>query len=78
VAVTAARAALGAPSAPLDQVRLELELADGERLALTARATHRLPVIRARGAAPVRIDFAACQLDGHGEGPAGWLEAGGL
>jgi hypothetical protein len=78
VAVTAARATLGAASAPLDHVSLELELADGERLSLTVRATHRLPVIRARGAAPVRIDFAACRLDGQAEGPAGWIEAGGL
>src|SRR5439155_792131 len=54
VAVAAAHAALGPADAPLAHVGLELELVDGRRLRIAARALHRLPVIRARGRAPVR------------------------
>jgi len=36
-------------------------------------------VIRARGRAPVRVEFAACCLEGApAADPAGWLEVGGL
>ena len=79
VAVAAAHAALGPADAPLAHVGLELELVDGRRLRIAARALHRLPVIRARGRAPVRVEFAACCLEGApAAGPAGWLEVGGL
>ena len=79
IAVAAARAALGPAEAPLARVTLELELADGSRRRLAARALHRLPVIRARGRAPVRVEFAACCLDdAPAPDPAGWLEVGGL
>jgi len=79
VAVAAAHAALGPADAPLAHVGLELELVDGRRLRIAARALHRLPVIRARGRAPVRVEFAACCLEGaSAAGPAGWLEIGGL
>src|SRR5207302_781618 len=60
VAVAAAHAALGPADAPLAHVGLELELVDGRRLRIAARALPRLPVIRARGPAPVRVGFAAC------------------
>ncbi|HJQ83739.1 MAG TPA: hypothetical protein VKA21_06680, partial [Candidatus Binatia bacterium] len=81
VAIAAARATLAGPDGSLERVALEVRLSDGEELALTVRTTHRLPVIRARGAAPIRIEFAACRLDGDASGssePVGWLEAGGL
>jgi len=78
VAVATARATLGDADAPLDPVRIDLELADGTKLRVTAHAMHRLPVIRARGGAPIRLEFAACRVDGGGAAPAGWLEAGGL
>ena len=79
VAVAAARAALGPADAPLAHVGLELALTDGHRLRIEAHALHRLPVIRARGRAPVRVEFATCCLDGAPAAePAGWLEVGGL
>jgi hypothetical protein len=82
VAIVSARAVIARSESPLDRVTLEMELADGERLVVATRAIHRLPVIRARGAAPVRFEFAACGVEGPaGETrpwPAGWLEAGGL
>jgi len=79
VAVAAAHAALGPADAPLARVGLELELADGRRLRIAARALHCLPVIRARGRAPVRVEFAACCLESApAADPAGWLEVGGL
>ena len=79
IAVAAARARLGPADAPFEGMTLELELADGARLSLGARAIHRLPVIRARGGAPIRLEFAACGLDGATDPwPAGWFEAGGL
>ena len=78
VAVAAAHAALGPADAPLARVGLELELADGRRLRIAARALP-LPVIRARGRAPVRVEFAACCLESApAADPAGWLEVGGL
>ena len=77
--MAAAHAELGPADAPLAHVGLELELVDGRRLRIAARALHRLPVIRARGRAPVRVEFAACCLEGApAAGPAGWLEVGGL
>jgi len=79
VAVAAAHATLGPADAPLARVGLELELADGRRLRIAARALHRVPVIRARGRAPVRVEFAACRLESTpAADPAGWLEVGGL
>src|SRR5205814_9228259 len=79
VAVAAAHAALGPADAPLARVGLELELADGRRLRIAARALHCLPVIRARGRAPVRVEFAACCLQSApAADPAGALEVGGL
>ena len=70
VAVAAARATFGPADAPLAHVTLDVDLADAGRLRVVARALHSLPVIRAGGRAPVRIEFAVC--------PAGWLEVGGL
>ena len=80
VAVAAARATIGSTHAALENVRLDVDLVDGERLRVAAHAIHRLPVIRARGAAAVRVEFAACGLDGvAGDAtPAGWVEAGGF
>jgi len=77
VAVVGGHVALAGGEAALERVEVVLELADGTRLRLAAHAIHRLPVIRARGAAPIRIEFAACRLDGE-TSPAGWLEAGGI
>lgn len=77
VTIVAGRAELARGKGALERVDVTLELADGARLELTAHAIHRLPVIRARGAAPVRIEFAACRLDGE-TSPAGWFEAGGI
>jgi hypothetical protein len=76
VPVTAARVALGPAAAPLADIALDLELGDGGRLRVGAHALHSLPVIRNAGHAPVRIEFAACFLDGVG--PAGWVELGGV
>jgi hypothetical protein len=59
-----------------DRVRLEVELAGGERLRVDATPLHRLPVIRTAGPVPVRIDFLACTLAGDGR-PVGWCEVGG-
>jgi hypothetical protein len=42
-----------------------------------AAAVHRLPVVRVRGATAIRVEFAACRLEGADE-PAGWCEVGGL
>jgi hypothetical protein len=77
VGVAAARAALGAAETPLERVRLDVELESGERLALEAHAVHRLPVVRLQGPSALRLEFAACRLDG-GAWPAGWCEVGGL
>jgi hypothetical protein len=77
VAIVGGRAALAHGEAALEHVDVTLELADGARLELAAHAVHRLPVIRARGATPLRIEFVACRLDGE-TSPAGWLEAGGI
>ena len=77
VAIVGGRAVLARGEAALERVEVTLELADGARLDLAAHAVHRLPVIRARGATPIRIEFAACRLDGE-TCPAGWLEAGGI
>jgi len=77
VAVVAGRAVLADTASPLAQLRLDVELADGERLSVEARAVHRLPVIRARGSAPVRVEFAACRL-AEERAPAGWCEVAGL
>jgi len=77
IPVVAGTASLGSSDAPLTRVQLALELADGTRLDLVAHAVHRLPVVRLRGAAPLRLEFAACRVDGGTE-PAGWCEAGGV
>lgn len=71
--VVGGRARLGGDDAPLDRVRLDVELAGGERLGVELRAVHSLPVIRARGGTALRVEFAACRLAG-GASPAGWLE----
>jgi hypothetical protein len=79
VAVTAARVVLGGNDAPADRVALDVELADGRRLRIDAHAVHRLPVVRNAGGTPLRLEFAACRVDGEGGEPgypAGWLEAG--
>jgi hypothetical protein len=80
VTIVAARARLGPPDAPFERMTLDLELTDGARLSFAARAIHRLPVIRARGGAPIRLEFAACGIDGGPAPscPAGWFEVGGL
>ena len=81
VAVASAQAVTGGGDSPLERVTFDLALSDGERLAIVTEAIHRLPVIRARGGAAMRFEFAACRI-GPGPGasrvPAGWLEAGGL
>jgi NAD(P)-dependent dehydrogenase (short-subunit alcohol dehydrogenase family) len=76
-----ARVALGPADAPLERLALDLQLADGERVRIVARASHRLPVVRTRGPVPVRLEFAACRLDGGQEDevcPAGWCEVAGF
>jgi hypothetical protein len=75
--IARAQATFDSAAAPLERVTLEVELAGGERLHLVARAVHRLPVIRVRGGAPVRLEFAACRLEG-GAPAAGWCEVAGL
>jgi len=77
VPVLAARADLGPPEAPLDHFVLDVDLNDGAHLRLVAAAVHRLPVVRVRGATAIRVEFAACRLEGADE-PAGWCEVGGL
>jgi hypothetical protein len=77
VAVATARATLGPTDAPLERFALEVELASGERIRLVARALHRLPVIRAHGPRAVRLEFAACVVEGE-RTPAGWCEVGGI
>src|SRR5262249_53944714 len=71
-AVRSARATLGPPGEPLAELTLAVEVDGGEHVRIRARAAHRLPVIRSRGAAaPVRLEFAACCLEGDAV-PAGW------
>jgi hypothetical protein len=77
IAVAGGTASLGSPESPLTRLALALELENGERLDLVAHAVHRLPVVRLRGPTPLRLEFAACRLDGTQE-PAGWCEAGGV
>jgi hypothetical protein len=81
VAVASAQAVTGGGDSPLERVTFDLALSDGERLAIVTEAIHRLPVIRARGGAAMRFEFAACRIGagpGASRAPAGWLEAGGL
>jgi hypothetical protein len=61
----------------LERIGFDLGLEGGERVRLAATATHVLPVVRVRGPSAIRIDFAACRLDGATD-PAGWCEIGGL
>ncbi len=77
IEVAAGTASLGSSESPLTRLQLALELANGERLELVAHAVHRLPVVRLRGPTPLRLEFAACRLEGDRE-PAGWCEAGGV
>jgi len=77
IEVAAGTASLGSSESPLTRLQLALELANGERLELLAHAVHRLPVVRLRGPTPLRLEFAACRLEGDAE-PAGWCEAGGV
>jgi len=76
-AVTAARVRLGPPPAPLAHLALEVEIDGGERVSVDTSVVHELPVVRSRGAAAVRVVFAACAVDGSAT-PAGWCEAGGI
>jgi hypothetical protein len=76
-----ARVALGPAHAPLERLALDLRLTDGERVSIVARARHRLPVVRTRGPVPVRLEFAACRLDGGQDDEAcsaGWCEVAGF
>jgi hypothetical protein len=75
--VVAGTATLGPSDSPLTRMRLALDLANGEKLEVDARAVHRLPVVRLRGSAPLRLEFAACRLESE-TAPAGWCEAGGI
>jgi hypothetical protein len=75
--VVAARATPDDSGAPLAGFGLQVELAGGEHLELRAEALVRVPVVRARGPVVVRVEFAACRVDGQAE-PAGWCEVGGL
>jgi len=77
IEVVAGSALLGPSDSPLTCIGLALELANGERLEFTAHAVHRLPVVRLRGPTPLRLEFAACRLEGE-TAPAGWCEAGGV
>jgi len=76
--VVRARASVGDGNNPLERFVLEIELVGGRRLELVAHALHRLPVIRAHRPAPIRLEFAACRLEGSDGAPAGWCEVGGL
>ena len=51
-------------------------VADGG-VSVDTSVVHELPVVRSRGAAAVRVVFAACAVDGSAT-PAGWCEAGGI
>lgn len=75
VAVKAATARLDAAGAGWEAVALDVELTDGEHVRCVARVVHRLPVVRARAPAPIRLDFVSCSLDGRH--PVGWCEIAG-
>jgi hypothetical protein len=75
VAVKAATAGLEGAGDGWESIALDVELADGDRLSLRMRVVHRLPVVRAREPAPIRLDFVSCALDGGR--PAGWCEIAG-
>jgi len=77
-AVRGAEVELAAWPAPLERVRLAVRLDGGRQLDLELRALHRLPVVRARGSTPLRLEFAACRLVAGPEAAAGWCEVGGL
>lgn len=76
--VVRARATVANGDSPLERFVLEVELAGGRRFELVAHALHRLPVIRAHRPTPLRLEFAACRLEGSDGAPAGWCEVGGL
>jgi hypothetical protein len=75
--VIGVRVELGPPETPLSRLELEVEIAGGERLRLAGRAAHRLPVVRLTDAGSLRLEFAACRLDGD-TWPAGWCEIIGV
>jgi hypothetical protein len=70
-------ATIADPEDPFTRTELRLELANGEQLTVVARALHRLPVVRIQPSGSLRLDFAACHLEGETT-PAGWCEAAGL
>jgi hypothetical protein len=77
VPVAGAQATLPAPEAAPARIELDVELADGQRLRVTARVLDRLPVVRAHEPAPLRLDYLSCAVEGARE-PAGWCELGGV
>ena len=58
---------------PLDPLHMDVDLDGGARIAISATAVYRLPVVRSRGEVAVRLLFAACRLEGQDQ-PAGWCE----
>jgi hypothetical protein len=70
-------ATLGPTDSPLTHFTLHLQLASGEPLDVVAHGIHRLPVVRIQESGSLRLEFAACHLDGN-PAPAGWCEAAGL
>jgi hypothetical protein len=75
VAVKAATARLDPTGDGWEAIALDVELTDGDHVRLRANVVHRLPVVRAREPAPIRLDFVSCALDGGH--PAGWCEIAG-
>jgi len=75
--VVAGTAAMADPESPFTRTELRLDLANGEHLTLVARAVHRLPVVRINPSGSLRLEFAACHLEGE-KSPAGWCEAAGI
>jgi hypothetical protein len=75
--VVGGTATLGPTDSPLTRFTLHLQLANGEPLDLIAHGIHRLPVVRIQETGSLRLEFAACHLDGNPT-PAGWCEAAGV
>jgi hypothetical protein len=75
--VVSGTAATADPESPFERLELHLELTNGERLDLVVHAVHRLPVVRIQASGSLRLEFAACHLEGE-RTPAGWCEAAGL
>jgi len=77
VDVVGGTATLAPGDSPLTRFALHLELADGQPLEVVAHGVHCLPVVRIQESGSLRLEFAACHLDGNPT-PAGWCEAAGV